>query len=227
MAAVDLAPDEVHLWETSLAVHEDEINYDATLLSADEQRYAARFTDVRSKKQFIISRAKLRELLAKYVNEEPRSLLFGMTREGKPYLRTAREFEFNLTHSGDIVLYAVGQSRPVGVDVERVREIPRALELAKRFMSPAEHDRVAAARNSTRDHEFLSLWVKREGSGKAYGVGIWKILESSRSSTPNQLYSEITLDYKCRVIDYNAEYVAAVAALGSDWELVRQGKVRV
>src|SRR5512141_201811 len=225
MAPVEIAPDEVHLWETSLSVSEDEINHDASLLSGDERRYAARFTDVRSKKQFIIGRAKLRELLAKYANREPGDLSFGMTPEGKPFLRTAREFEFNLTHSGDLVLYGVARSRPVGVDVERIRDIPRALELSKRYMSPMEHDRVATAPDGTRDHEFLSLWVKREGSGKAYGVGIWKVLESSRSATPNPLYAQITADYGCKVMDYSSEYVAAVASLGSDWKLRLLGAV--
>ena len=230
MPPIEIGPDEVHLWETSLSVGDDETKYDESLLSPDERRYAARFTDARAKSQFIVSRAKLRELLGKYAGHEPRDLRFGMTPEGKPFLSSSREFEFNLTHSGDLVLYCIAHSRPVGVDVERVREMPRAIELARRFMTAEDHERVAAAPPEMRDREFLSLWVKREGSGKAYGVGVWKVLESgpkgSETRARNKLFARITSDYACSVIDYTDNYVAAVAALRADWRLVRRGVVR-
>jgi 4'-phosphopantetheinyl transferase len=230
MPPIEITPAEVHLWETSLSVGDDEVQYDGSLLSPDERRYAARFTDARARSQFIVSRAKLRELLGKYAGQEPRDLRFGMTPEGKPFLSSSREFEFNLTHSGDLVLYGIAHSRPVGVDVERVREMPRAIELARRFMTAEDHERVTAAPPETRDREFLSLWVKREGSGKAYGVGVWKVLESGNKGgeTPvrNQLFARITTGYACKLIDYSEQYVAAVAALGSDWRLVRRGIVR-
>jgi 4'-phosphopantetheinyl transferase len=230
MSPIDIAPDEVHLWDTSLAVDEEEVERNNQLLSADERRYAGRFSDIRARNQFIVSRAKLRDLLSSYAGEPARDLRFGMTREGKPFLASAREFEFNLTHSAGLVLYGVARSRPVGVDVERVREIPRAIELAKRFMSGEEHERVASAIGDTRDREFLSLWVRREGSGKAYGVGVWKVLENGQrkgeAPIANPLFARITSDYVCNVIDYSDEYVAAVAALGDDWRLVRRGSVR-
>lgn len=227
MTAIEIAADEVHLWDANLAVDKDEIERNESLLSRGELLYAMRFTDLRAKNQFIVSRAKLRELLGGYAGQSPRELQFGMTREGKPYLASAKEFEFNLTHSGDIVLYGVAHSRHVGVDVERIKEIPRAIELAKRFMSAEEHDKIAFASAETRDRDFLSLWVRREGSGKAYGVGVWKVLENGgRVAGANPLFAEITRDYLCRIISYaDDEYVAAVAALGDDWRLVRKGTV--
>jgi 4'-phosphopantetheinyl transferase len=229
MSQAVIAEDEVHLWDTSLIVNEDDLERNELLLSPDEMRYAARFSDTRAKNQFIISRGKLRELLAGYAGQPPEDLRFGMTREGKPFLASAREFEFNLTHSADLVLYGVARSRPVGVDVERVREMPRAIELAKRFMSAEEHEQIASAPQETRDKDFLSLWVRREGSGKAFGVGVWKVLENGQRPgeprAPNNLFAQITRDYSCESIDYSNDYVAAVAALGDDWRLVRRGSV--
>jgi 4'-phosphopantetheinyl transferase len=222
---IEISQDEVHVWHTSLIVDDDERAHDEKLLSPDERRYAARFTNESAKHQFIVSRARLRELLGKYTDLHPHDLRFGMTREGKPFLSSARELEFNLTHSGDIVIYGVGRSRPVGVDVERIKPIPRALELSKRYMSPAEHELVAKASPDTRDRTFLSLWVKREGSGKAYGVGIWKVLEHRGAVNP--LFAQIMRDYTHQIIEYEREYVACIAALGSDWRLVRRGIVRI
>lgn len=220
---IDISHDEIHVWHASLIVDDNERAHDESLLSPDERRYAARFTNESAKHQFIVSRAKLRELLGKYTNLPPHDLRFGMTREGKPFLSSAREFEFNLTHSGDIVIYGVGRDRPVGVDVERIKPIPRALELSKRYMSPAEHDLVLNAPPETRDRTFLSLWVKREGSGKAYGVGIWKVLEHRGAVNP--LFAQIVRDYTHQIIDYEGEYVACIAALGSDWSLNQRGTV--
>jgi 4'-phosphopantetheinyl transferase len=229
MSPIDIGADEVHLWDTSLVVNDDDLERNELLLSPDEKRYASRFSDIRSKNQFIISRGKLRELLAGYAGQQPQELKFGMTREGKPFLASAREFEFNLTHSADLVLYGVARSRPVGVDVERVKKIERAVELAKRFMSAEEHNRIAACAPETRDRDFLSLWVRREGSGKAFGVGVWKVLENGQRAgepwAPNPLFARITAEYRCHVIDYSDDYVAAVAALGDDWRLLKRGPV--
>jgi 4'-phosphopantetheinyl transferase len=229
MTPIEIAADEVHLWDAPLAVGKDEIERNESLLSRGELLYAMRFTDLRSRNQFIVSRGKLRELLAGYADQSPRELQFGMTREGKPFLASAKEFEFNLTHSGDIALYGVAHSRHVGVDVERIKEIPRAIELAKRFMSADEHKQIASASPDTRDRDFLSLWVRREGSGKAYGVGVWKVLENGgRVDGANPLFAEITRDYLCRIIDYaDGQYIAALAALGDDWRLVRKGSVHL
>ena len=154
MSSIDIAAKEVHLWDASLVATEDDLEKNELLLSADEKRYASRFTDIRSKNQFIISRAKLRELLAGYAGLEPQDLRFGMTREGKPFLQSAREFEFNLTHSGDLVLYGVARSRPVGVDVERVRTMERAVELAKRFNMNRSHLQVLLKKHGIRAKEF-------------------------------------------------------------------------
>jgi 4'-phosphopantetheinyl transferase len=230
MSPIDITQDEVHLWDTSLVVGADDLERHGLVLSPDEKRYAARFSDIRSKNQFIISRGKLRELLAAYSGQRPQDLRFGMTREGKPFLASAREFEFNLTHSADLVLYGVARSRPVGVDVERVRKMKRAIQLAKRFMSAEEHEQIASCPPETRDRDFLSLWVRREGSGKAFGVGVWKVLENgqrpSEPRAPNPLFAKITSNYRCNVLDYSDDYVAAVAALGDDWRLVQCGPVR-
>jgi 4'-phosphopantetheinyl transferase len=216
---IELKKDEVHVWHSSLLVSPAELTHAETFLSGGERRYAQRFTNDHARTEFVIGRARLRELLGNYVGRDGRELEFGVTREGKPFLVTAPEYEFNLTHSGDVVLYGVARGRPVGVDIERLKPIPRALELSRRYMLPEEHALVAAAADDERDRTFLSLWVKREGSGKAYGVGIWKVLESHRRDKPNPLFDEILRDYAHQVIDYPAGYVACVSAFGSDWKL--------
>ena len=115
---IEITNNEVHVWDTPLTVSAEELAYDESLLSHDERRYAARFTNTSAKIQFVASRAKLRELLSRYTNEAPHDLRFSMTREGKPFLTSAREFEFNITHSGDLVLFGKFTGQEVRLDGE-------------------------------------------------------------------------------------------------------------
>ena len=72
MTPREIAADEVHLWDANLAVDKEEIERNESLLSRGELLYAMRFTDLRAKNQFIVSRGKLRELLAGYAAQSPR-----------------------------------------------------------------------------------------------------------------------------------------------------------
>jgi 4'-phosphopantetheinyl transferase len=229
LTSTDIARDEVHLWDTPLSVDDNELIRIENQLPADERTYADEFRHAGARRQYVISRGKLRELLWSYVGEPAAELRLETEGDGKPVLAKPRKFEFNLSHSGDLVLYAVASSRAVGVDVECVRPIPRAVELARRFLSKEEHDIVAAAPAGDRDREFLSMWVKRESYAKALGTSVWRAL-GSRGPSGTAL-SEGDADSTARrastptvqLFDYSVRYVAAVAASGSDWRVVRRG----
>lgn len=220
---IEIAGDEVHLWETPLSIWEFELAHIGDALSPDERVYAAAFHNERARRQFVISRGMLRQLLSRYLDRPTADIQFETEGDGKPVLAGERGVEFNLSHSGEIVVYAVAASRPVGVDLEHLRPIPRAVELANRFLSPEESETIASAPQELRDREFLSSWVKREACAKARGTSIWRALESPRQSDA----AAATEDglYTVRLVDYSDRYVAAVAAPGSDWRVVPQGGI--
>jgi 4'-phosphopantetheinyl transferase len=76
------------------------------------------------------------------------------------------------SHSGDGLLVAFGIDVDLGVDLERGRPRPRALELAQRFFHPAESAWLSALREEDRDAAFLRLWCAKEAVVKAHGRGI-------------------------------------------------------
>ena len=76
------------------------------------------------------------------------------------------------SHSGDGLLIALGEGVQVGVDCERLRPRPRALELAQRFFTAPEHDWLAAPSAAVRDRAFLRLWCAKEAVLKAHGHGL-------------------------------------------------------
>ena len=76
------------------------------------------------------------------------------------------------SHSGDQLLLALGEGVTLGVDLERQRPRPRALELARRFFAPAEAERLAALAPERREIAFVRLWCAKEAVLKAHGRGL-------------------------------------------------------
>ena len=81
---------------------------------------------------------------------------------------------FNVTHSGEIVLLAVSDEKPVGVDVERRREVARVHALVERWLTVAERLELERLRQRGLDDSdaFLRVWSLKEARLKALGVGI-------------------------------------------------------
>jgi 4'-phosphopantetheinyl transferase len=223
LTSIEIGRDEIHLWETGLAVNEEELTRISGLLSPEESRVAAGFHDANARRQYIVSRGMLRELLARYVDTPAAGLRFETEGYGKPVLAGNREVHFNLSHSGGLAVYAVASSRPVGVDLERMRPMPRAAELARRYLSPEESSAVATAPVGLRDREFLSCWVKREAFAKALGSSVWRVLHSRYESDLTSAASQ-ELPVVC-LVDHSDAYLVAVAASGRDWQVVLQGVI--
>ena len=76
------------------------------------------------------------------------------------------------SHSGERLLLAMGREVVLGVDLERLRPRPRALELASRYFAPAEAERLHALAPEQQQLAFLRLWCAKEAVLKAHGRGI-------------------------------------------------------
>src|SRR5208282_3176253 len=74
------------------------------------------------------------------------------------------------------LLVAVSHAGPVGVDVERVRPMPDAEEIAARFFSPRETAELKALPSDQVPAAFFNLWTRKEACLKATGDGITKLL---------------------------------------------------
>jgi 4'-phosphopantetheinyl transferase len=76
------------------------------------------------------------------------------------------------SHSGERLLLALGRDVILGVDLERLRPRPRALELAQRYFAAGETDRLHALAPEQRELAFLRLWCAKEAVLKAHGRGL-------------------------------------------------------
>ncbi len=123
-----------------------------------------------------------RDWLAAQLAVAPTALNLGREPRGRPRLGPPQAaFDCSWSHSGDGLLIALGEGVQLGVDCERLRARPRALELARRFFTAVEHAWLATfADGSPRDRAFLRLWCAKEAVLKAHGHGLAFGLEKLR-----------------------------------------------
>lgn len=93
--------------------------------------------------------------------------LFEYGEHGKPAIIGHPEIHFSLSHCRDAVACAVG-SRPVGIDVESIREYKEPL--ARYTMNDDELGQIVAAPRP--DVAFIRLWTMKEAALKQIGTGI-------------------------------------------------------
>ena len=110
------------------------------------------------------------ELLAVLIDRPPGALRLRRGPYGKPALEPDGPW-FNWSHSEHATVVAVSSEVEVGVDVERLRPLPRVLALAERHL-PAEAPTLAAQVPERRAEPFLAAWCRHEARLKCLGVGL-------------------------------------------------------
>lgn len=90
--------------------------------------------------------------------------------KGKPYFLSNCEIFFNISHSSNYVACVIGD-RPVGIDIEKAREVRQ--NLAKRFFDISEAEWI---KECDSDERFFRIWTLKEAYGKATGQGVLDIL---------------------------------------------------
>lgn len=95
---------------------------------------------------------------------------------GKPYIKENNSFHFNLSHSGNWVAIAYGDTE-VGIDIEKIRMDSGKEEIARRYFTPDEQAYVFGA-NEFAPQRFFEIWTGKESYLKYLGTGLGKNLAS-------------------------------------------------
>jgi 4'-phosphopantetheinyl transferase len=170
-----LSSNEIHIWCANLDLSIEQIEMFSLTLSADEKIRAQRFHFERHKKFFIAARGILRAILSRYLDIEPHQVRFNYGTRGKPEIAEIYGFknlEFNLSHSEEIALYAITNASKIGIDIEKIRPITDAEQIAKRFFSAKEYTWLSELSPSEKPAAFFSLWTCKEAYLKAIGEGL-------------------------------------------------------
>jgi 4'-phosphopantetheinyl transferase len=174
-----LASGEVDVWSVQLECSPAYVAVLMHTLSDDECERADRFYFERDQRRFICARGTLRRLLAQYLDADAHELTFSYGPNGKPALsgRFAGALTFNVSHSSELALVAIGRDVEMGVDVEAVRAMQDADDIASRFFSPRESAQLRALPVPVRTKAFFACWTRKEAYLKALGSGLAKPLD--------------------------------------------------
>lgn len=135
------------------------------------QGYFRRDDAVRTLMSDILARVIIRNSLG----ISSRQITFGDNGHGKPLLQGYPDYHFNISHSGDWIVYAESDCE-VGIDIEMTK--PVNCKIAKRFFSPEEYRDLMCKSHSEKQNYFYDLWTLKESYIKATGRGLGASLSS-------------------------------------------------
>lgn len=141
-------------------------------LSVAEQARADGYVYAADRRRFIVARARLRQLLSERTGVAPQALKLGCGDNGKPLLirhQAQPDWRFNLAHAGEVALFALSAGREVGIDIEMLRPMRGADELAAVFFSPRETAEYRALGAHDKLMGFFNCWTRKEAFVKALG----------------------------------------------------------
>ena len=163
----------VALWLRRLECDDADVVTLARSLSATEHTRAARFGTEALRRRWIVGRATLRLLLGQRLNVEPGAVSLRRGVRGRPELDMPDAPDFNISHTGNTALIAIGiglgPNERIGVDIERADRKVNADGLARRVLSERERSALAPLDAEARRRRFLRLWTCKEAMSKATG----------------------------------------------------------
>ena len=161
------------IWFAWIGDHARDVErYSRDYLSPVERTRLTEYRGREAAERYVVTRSLVRIVLGTRLGVAPRDVAVSRTDTGKPIV--AAGAHFNVSHSGDLVLLALSADRPIGVDVERRRDVSRVPALSQRWLTPTERrdfERLCTSGTPESD-AFLRVWSLKEAQLKALGVGI-------------------------------------------------------
>jgi 4'-phosphopantetheinyl transferase len=149
------------------------------LLDTNEKSRAGAFVKRVDQRRYIAAHGILRILLNKILGKESYSI--STNEYGKPQVSDA-QVEFNLSHSGNLILLAFSSNTPLGVDVEEVRNIDDIKSIITHHFHPSEVQEIISCQPQDVHQTLFSCWSKKESVCKALGLGLSLPLDSFKVS---------------------------------------------
>jgi 4'-phosphopantetheinyl transferase len=229
--SADLPIDEVHVWVASLELAKEQVERMQLTLTEDERKRAERFHFEKDRRHYIVARARLRAILARYLQIEPGRIRFSYTPYGKPLLTDESQrhgVRFNVSHSRGMAFYAIARGREIGIDLEHVRKHANHDRVAEHFFSDRETATLRSLPTEVREIAFYNCWTRKEAYIKAKGIGLSLALKSfDVSLAPGEPAALLRAEgdpqeasrWSLKELESSPGYVAALAVEGDQWRL--------
>jgi 4'-phosphopantetheinyl transferase len=186
-----LSPSEIHLWLAFYEEAGEELHgaYRQILEPAERER-EPRFYFAADRRRYLVTRALVRTVLARYVPLAPRDWRFTANAYGRPEIASPQGRRaglcFNVSHTRDLIVLGVTRGRALGVDVENIGRREPPLDVARHYFA-----RVPAAQQRQR---FFEYWTCKEAYIKARGMGLSLPLDRFSVHFRNDRAVELRID---------------------------------
>ncbi len=171
-ASSQVRRDEVTIWWASMRDTQSRLGLQAHLLSSDELRRAGWMPTPDARERWITGRASLRAILSGYLGIQALAVPISYGAMGKPELGSLSPVRFNLSHSADLAAFAVTWRKPVGIDVQRLRNDDLMADLAPWTFSDEAYEAWLTLPEPERRLSFARTWVRKEAYLKGRGMGL-------------------------------------------------------
>lgn len=151
-------------------------------LTEDERRRSRSLRWERDRRRFVVTRGQLRHCLGSRLGIPPSDVELEYGPHGKPRLSRrmpAHELHFGVSRSGDVAVIALSETREVGVDIEEMRPIAEADDIATLCFSTSELNAYRDLSPEERSEGFLQLWTRLEAVSKALGCGLLGVIPAA------------------------------------------------
>lgn len=132
----------------------------------------------------------------------------------RPYFNT--EFDFNIAHSGNMVICCGTGTGQIGIDIEQIKEID--LNDYLNYFNKNEWNIIDHYPN--RFDGFYNFWTRKEAVLKAIGSGFHTPLSSVDVSDENLVYDDITYHIQPLEIDQNYKCHVATTQFSQGMRLI-------
>lgn len=144
------------------------------LLSPAERDFAVNLTEPAERRHYASRRAFQRLFVAAVAEWKGSMDQLPLThaRDQRPVCPLLPGICLSFSTAGDTAMAAASRQPLMGVDIERLRIIPNALQLAERFFHSNELAGLQSTPGNERSTAFIRLWSAKEACLKALGKGI-------------------------------------------------------
>lgn len=163
----------IHIYKRSQLNNTEEFNL--RVRQASDKRRPASLDCALTKKQWsnLCTSAVLNDALSEYgLSEADVSIYYGEW--GRPYLRDYPDIYFNISHSGEYYVCAIGDEN-MGVDIEQIDYKRDIIGIARRFFRNNEIEYILKGNtDKEQSYRFYKLWTCKESLVKLKGLSIVK-----------------------------------------------------
>ncbi len=192
------------------------------MLSDNELQRGRSFIRSDDRIGFLVARAALRGIVGERLGVDPRSVLFEQEQEGVLRLAVPAQrdrLSFTVSHADGLSLIGIAQpARALGIDVERRRDVPEALQIAGALFGAAAVDELAIKIGQDRSDTFMRLWTAGEALTKALGIGLagWRHpipvqIKEKQTTICDQFQCMTASPWKLQSLPLGPEWIASLA----------------